>query len=63
MSKAIKDLWILAGLGVLCFVIALFLVDSDEMLWRIFSITMPVVGIGFWGAVILSVIEYFNSKK
>lgn len=63
MKKAIKVLWSIVVIGILFFFTAIFFVNSDEMIWRMFSIIMPLVGICFWGAIILSVIDYNRSKR
>jgi hypothetical protein len=50
-------------LSIFVFVFTLFTVSSDETIWRVFSVTMPLIAISFWGAVIVSVIGISRSKK
>lgn len=63
MKKVITALWCVFGICILIFIGSVFLVKTDVALWRIFSFTMPLAGIAFWGAILLSVIEYIRSKK
>lgn len=63
MKRIIKNLYRIAAISIVIFVIALFVAGSDAIRWRVFSITMPIAAIGFWGAVILSVIDYIKSKN
>ena len=50
-------------LSIFVFVFTLFTVSGDETIWRVFSVTMPLIAISFWGAVIVSVIGISRSKK
>ncbi|MBQ5320202.1 MAG: hypothetical protein J6K17_14010 [Oscillospiraceae bacterium] len=63
MKKAIKILWGIFAIGILVFILFVIFADSDATRWRVFSIIMPIAGLAFWGAVILSVIDLVRSKK
>ncbi len=63
LKKVISILTAVVIIGIAVFVVGLIFADSDSTRWRIFSVVIPIVGISFWGAVILSVIDYLNSKK
>ncbi|MBE5944850.1 MAG: hypothetical protein E7258_08030 [Lachnospiraceae bacterium] len=63
MKRIIKNLYCIAAIAIVIFVIALFVAGSDAIRWRVFSITMPIAAIGFWGAIILSVIDYIKTKN
>ncbi len=63
MKKVIKILWSIFGAGMLIFILFVIFADSDATRWRVFSIIMPIAGLAFWGAVILSVIDFVRSKK
>ncbi len=63
MKRIIKILWGIVITAILLFILIVFTVDIDVVIWRAFSITMPLIGIGFWGAVILMVIDFIRSKK
>lgn len=62
MKKAIAVLWGIFAIAMIIFVISIF-TTSTEVTWRVFSITMPLAGIAFWGAIILSVIDFIRSRK
>lgn len=63
MKKAIKILWGIFAIGILVFILFVIFADSDATRWRVFSIIMPIAGLAFWGAVILSVIDFIRSKS
>jgi len=63
MKKAIKILWGIFAIGILIFILFVIFAAGDGTRWRAFSIIMPIVGLAFWGAVILSVIDYVRSQK
>ncbi len=62
LKKAITVLWGIFAIAIIIFIISIFTM-STETTWRVFSITMPLAGIAFWGAVILLVIDFIRSKK
>lgn len=62
MKKAIIALWGVFVLAILIFVIFVFNA-STQTTWLVFSITMPLVAISFWGAIILTVIDFVRSQK
>lgn len=62
MKKAIIVLWGIFVLAILIFVIFVFNA-STQTAWLVFSITMPLVAISFWGAIILTVIDFVRSQK
>lgn len=63
MKRAIKILWTIVAIAALIFVFVMFTAESDVKIWETFSVTMPIIGVGFWSAVILSVIDFIRSKK
>ena len=63
MKKAITVLWCVFGICILIFIASVFLAKSSVTTWRVFSIVMPIAGMAFWGAIILTVLEYIRSKK
>ncbi len=63
MKKAISVLWTIFIVCIVVFIISVFVVGSDAGIWRVFSIVMPVAGVAFWGAIILSVVDYLRSRK
>ena len=63
MKKAISVLWTIFIICIIVFFISVFTAGSAGETWRVFSIVMPIVGVSFCGAVILSIIEYLKSKK
>ncbi len=63
MKRIIKILWGIVITAILLFILIVFTVDTDAVIWRAFSITMPLIGIGFWSAVILMVIDFIRSNK
>lgn len=63
MKKAISILWIIFAVCILAFIISIFVAGSDAGIWRVFSIAMPIAAVAFWGAIILTVVDYLQSKK
>jgi len=63
MKKAITVLWCMFGICILIFIGSVFLAKSSVATWRVFSIVMPIAGVTFWGAIILTALEYIRSKK
>ena len=62
MKVAIICSWGVFVVSILAFVISVF-TASTQTTWMVFSITMPLIGISFWVAVILSIIQVIRSKK
>ncbi len=62
MKVAIICSWGVFVVSILAFVISVF-TASTQTTWTVFSITMPLIGISFWVAVILSIIQVIRSKK
>lgn len=63
MKRIIKILWSAVITAALIFILIMFTANTDAMIWRAFSIIMPFIGIAFWGALILTVIDFIRSKK
>lgn len=63
MKRIIKILWGIVILAILIFVLIGVTSKSAVLTWRACSIIMPLIGISFWGAVILTVIDHIQSKK
>ena len=63
MKKAISVLWTIFIVCIVVFIISVFVAESDEGRWRVFSIIMPLVGISFWGAIVLWALDCWKSKK
>lgn len=63
MKRIIKWLWTTAGLALLTFVLFVFFSKQDVVIWRAFSICMPLIGLCFWAAVILTLIDHNRSNK
>ncbi|MBE5929634.1 MAG: hypothetical protein E7268_01065 [Lachnospiraceae bacterium] len=63
MKKTITVLWCVFGICILIFIASVFLAKSSVTTWRVFSIVMPIAGMAFWGAIVLTVLEYIRSKK
>lgn len=63
MKKIVSVLWIIFAISILIFVISVFVANSNAIIWRVFSFAMPIAAVSFWGAIILSAIDYFGSKK
>ena len=63
MKKVITALWCIFGICILFFIALVFLAKSSATTWRVFSIVMPIAGMAFWGAIILTALEYIRSKK
>ncbi len=63
MKKLIRVLWGIFAIAILGFGVAVFTVHSDVTLWTLFSIAMPVAGISFWGAIILTIIDFVRSNQ
>ena len=63
MKKVITVLWCAFGICILIFIASVFLTKSDGGTWRVFSIVMPIAGMAFWGAILLTVLAYLRSKK
>ncbi len=62
MKVAIICSWGVFVVSILAFVISIF-TASTQTTWTVFSITMPLIGISFWVAVILSIIQLVRSNK
>ncbi len=62
MKVAIISSWGVFVVSILAFVISIF-TASTQTTWTVFSITIPLIGISFWVAVILSIIQLVRSKK
>ena len=62
MKVAIICSWGVFVVSILAFVISIF-TASTQTTWTVFSITMPLIGVSFWVAVILSIIQVLRSKK
>ena len=63
MKKAISILWTIFIVCIVVFIISVFVAGSDAGIWRVFSIAMPIGGVAFGGAIILTVVEYLRSRK
>ncbi len=63
MKKAITVLWTIFILCMVVFVVSFFVVESTVGMWRVFAIVMPIIGISFWGAIVLSALEHWKSRK
>ena len=62
MKVAIICSWGVFLISILAFVISIF-TASTQTTWTVFSITMPLIGVSFWVAVILSIIQLVWSNK
>ena len=62
MKVAIISSWGVFVVSILAFVISIF-TASTQTTWTVFSITMPLIGVSFWVAVILSIIHLVRSNK
>ena len=62
MKMAIICSWGLFVISILAFVISIF-TASTQTTWTVFSITMPLIGVSFWVALILSIIHLVRSNK
>ncbi|MBQ3516891.1 MAG: hypothetical protein IJA29_06660 [Lachnospiraceae bacterium] len=62
MKVAIISSWGVFVVSILAFVISIF-TASTQTTWTVFSITMPLIGVSFWVAVILSIIQLVRSNK
>lgn len=62
MKMAIICSWGLFVISILAFVISIF-TASTQTTWTVFSITMPLIGVSFGVAVILSIIHLVRSNK
>ena len=62
MKVAIISSWAVFVISILTFVISIF-TASTQTTWTVFSITMPLIGVSFWVAVILSIIQLVRSNK
>lgn len=63
MKKAISILWAIFIVCIVVFILSVFMAESDAGIWRVFSIAMPIGGVAFWGAIILTVADYLRSRK
>ena len=63
MKKAISILWTIFIVCIVVFILSVFMAKSDAWIWRVFSIVMPIGGVAFWGAIILTVADYLRSRK
>ena len=62
MKMAIICSWGVFFISILAFVISIF-TASTQTTWTVFSITMPLIGVSFWVALILSIIHLVRSNK
>ena len=62
MKVAIISSWTVFIISILLFIISIFMA-STQTTWTVFSVTMPLIGISFWVAVILSIIQLVRSNK
>lgn len=62
MKVAIISSWTVFIISILVFIISIFMA-STQTTWTVFSVTMPLIGISFWVAVILSIIQLVRSNK
>lgn len=62
MKVAIICSWGVFLISILAFVISIF-TASTQTTWTVFSITMPLIGVSFWVALILSIIHLVRSNK
>ena len=63
MKNLVKILWVIVALSVLVFVLVVLIADSEDLKWKVFSITMPLISISMWSAIIITLIGVFGSKK
>lgn len=63
MKRLYSILFSLIPVLLLIFIAVMFLSGSDTSIWRAFSLIMPLVGICFWGGVILLLVDYIISKR
>lgn len=63
MKNLVKTLWVIVAISVLFFVLVVLIADSYYIKWQVFSITMPLIGICMWSAIIITLIRIFSSKK
>ncbi len=62
MKVAIICSWGVFVVSILAFIISIF-TASTQTTWTVFSIAMPLIGISFWVAVILTIIQLVRSNK
>lgn len=62
MKVAIISSWTVFIISILLFIISIFMA-STQTTWTVFSVTMPLIGISFCVAVILSIIQLMKSNK
>lgn len=62
MKKAMIILWVIFAAALLVFGVTVF-TASSAVTWRVFSVAMPVAGLSFLGAVILTIVNSFRSEK
>lgn len=63
LKKTANVLTAIMIIGIAVFVLGVIFADTDGARRRIFSVAMPVAGVSFCGAILLSVIDSMNHKK
>ena len=61
MKKIYDKLFAICGIMILVFILAFivggFILKDNNVIWKVFSVVMPITAICFWGGVILWVID------
>ena len=63
LKRISKILWGIIPAALLLFVLIVFTSHSDAAIWRAFSVIMPLVGIDFCAAVVVTVLSNSPSDK
>ena len=63
LKKIANILTVIMIIAIAVFVLGVIFADTDGTRWRIFSVAMPIVGVSFCGAILLSAIDSINAKK
>ncbi|MBE5953959.1 MAG: hypothetical protein E7257_07335 [Lachnospiraceae bacterium] len=67
IKKIYNGLFKLFGIMILVFIIAFivggFILNDNNIIWRVFSIVMPIAAVSLWLGVILWVIDRVSSNN
>lgn len=63
MKKALKFCWGLCIASIAAFVLTIFISKSDAAIWRMFSVMVVLLQIGFYGAILFTCIDSHKRSK
>lgn len=62
VARICKLLFAAAGAAILVFVLCVIFMDSDDSIWRAFSVCMPITGICFTVGIMLLIVDFIRKR-